>query len=265
MLLTLGDNFYRDIQLSRGFNNPAELVDIKYTFNGCPVKCVLSVLKPNDISELTSFADMILHPNELSYISGNISGRRKTEYLAGRIAAKNALGLFINEVNPKNIEIARGIFNQPIVRHSSEDIPEISISHKQSMAVALACQSGHCLGIDIEEYYEHNLGTLEGQLSEAEKQVISQSVDYQLVCSQLWSIKEALSKVLKTGLTAPFEIYETAGITFTGSTISQCYFKRFYQYQAMSWVFNQYVLAIVFPRHSNLMLNTDQFSLHITS
>ena len=71
----------------------------------------------------------------------------------------------------------------------------------------------------------------------------------------LWTVKEALSKTLKCGLTVPFSILEVERIVQHGLHAYTCLFKNFAQYQARSWIESQHVLSIVLPKNTQLMVN----------
>lgn len=238
--------------------------DIRSSVNSRPANCVLSIYQHGGGDERIKSYDVVLHPNERNYLGSNISQRRETEYRAGRLAAKHALSVLLNEPNPASIEIARGVFNQPIVKHASVNVPEISISHKRAVAVALAFDAGYCMGVDIEEHCERSTHVIQSQLTAAERRSVKEgALDYKSACSQLWSVKEALSKVLKTGLTARLEIYEATDLEFDRGVLSKCFFSNFYQYRAKTWIVEKYVLAIVFPRNATLELDAEQLCAHL--
>ena len=87
--------------------------------------------------------------------------KRKTEWLLGRVAAKDAIRLFLKEhygmeLYPADIEIAQDRYGQPLVRgawtEELEHVPVISLSHSDGIAVAVAGDDGQCrgIGVDIE-------------------------------------------------------------------------------------------------------------------
>jgi 4'-phosphopantetheinyl transferase len=69
-----------------------------------------------------------------------------------------------------------------------------------------------------------------------------------------WTIKEALSKVLRTGLMTPFEIFCLQSIQFENNKwVSQ--FKNFAQYQAISFQLGKFICSIVCPKRSQIQID----------
>lgn len=62
----------------------------------------------------------------------------------------------------------------------------------------------------------------------------------------LWTAKEALSKVLRTGLMTPFEIFEISKIEINDN-YTMCYYKNFTQYKAISFTVYKYMCSMVYP------------------
>ena len=70
----------------------------------------------------------------------------------------------------------------------------------------------------------------------------------------LWTAKEALSKILKTGMMVPFELYETTTIAATPYGLS-FEFKNFAQYKAEIFFEMPYCFAMAYPKKSRLNYN----------
>jgi holo-[acyl-carrier protein] synthase len=100
------------------------------------------------------FLDRILTPNEKQYVTSR--GRGLVESLAGRFAAKEAvgkaLGVGLRGVAWKEIEIGRAVSGAPsvilhgrakkIAQHLHLNQIEISISHEREFSIALVVATG---------------------------------------------------------------------------------------------------------------------------
>ncbi|KFM95265.1 hypothetical protein D0U04_30250 [Bacillus clarus] len=195
-----------------------------------------------------------LHPNEMAYFLTLKFEKRVESYLAGRYAAKKALSVFIKDQGLDEILITPGIFNQPIVVHSSVRNGQVSISHCDSLGVAIAFSEETPMGIDIERISIDNKDILEAQMTVGEKR-LTKLLSYpdETIYTILWTAKESLSKILKTGLTTPLEIYEINKIEIHNGVVYS-YYQNFSQYCTASIIFGQYINSITYPKGTDLSL-----------
>ena len=117
------------------------------------------------------------------------------------------------------------------------------------------------MGIDIERVADKNKNVLASQMLNSELKLIKQ-VSFSTISglTLLWTIKESLSKVLKTGLTTPLTIYSVSQIKrVNNSFISQ--FVNFPQYKVISWILDQYVVSICLPKNTSIDLNLSSLDL----
>ena len=203
---------------------------------------------------------ILLHKNELQYFKTRKFEKRKKDYLTGCCVAKWVTAAYLNETDLATIEIANGVFNQPVVRYNGWNIPGVSLSHSHEMSVALSFPSGHPMALDIEKVDPNRVDVYQRQLTEYEKGLVQkrgkdESIDY----CQIRTMKEALSKVLGCGLTAPFSILEIKAPSFRENGNSFCYFKNFGQYQCHSWIINEYALSIVLPVKTEINSDVQAF------
>jgi 4'-phosphopantetheinyl transferase len=70
------------------------------------------------------------------------------------------------------------------------------------------------------------------------------------LATALWTSKEALSKILCTGLTSPIQIYSLAEFNLIRLGTWEGLFQNFGQYRAMASIGSSYALSIVLPRNS---------------
>ena len=191
----------------------------------------------------------LLHPDEKKYYASLKFEKRKISYLLGRIAAKTAI-LELDSIKStmQSFAINSGVFQFPVVKYIQYQNIQVSISHCDFFGVALAFPEEHPLGIDIEEIKEDRVDVMKTIICEKELDLMNNNLLSLAVGSTMvWTIKESLSKVLKTGLTLDFKFLEIESIEKVGvSYIST--FKHFMQYKAISYKIGNYICSIVQPK-----------------
>lgn len=196
-----------------------------------------------------------LHPQELNYFKTLTIEKRKKSYLLGRYSAKQAISIIAGAENPQSFFIKHGFFNQPIVINRNNKNVQISISHCEDIGAAVAFPETLPMGIDIEKVDPNKANIIESQLTEMEKNLIkSFPYSYNAMLTLLWTAKEALSKILKTGMMTPFQIYELTSLTEKNNYII-CNFNNFAQYKGVSFNLGCYMCTIVYPRVTDIYLN----------
>lgn len=196
-----------------------------------------------------------LHPQELNYYKTLIVEKRKKSYLLGRYSAKKAISALVGEENPQNTLIKQGFFNHPVVISINNQNVQVSISHCEDVGAAIAFPEALPMGIDIERVNPHITNVLESQMTEKEIELSKLfPYSYDTVLILLWTAKEALSKVLKTGMLTPSQIYEIKSLTVKHSCIVSK-FKNFTQYEGISFNLGCYVCTIIHPKNTETFLN----------
>ncbi len=236
--------------------NAAATFSLNLSQNGGNVPSYLAFSFVLEYPVIVQDPSSFLHPNELSYFLKLEFPLRKTSFLLGRHAAKKALMAFLQEPDPTRIEICTGVFCQPVVKYRSLERPELTIAHCHNAAVAIAFQSGNPMGVDLEYIDANKSQVLESQFTTCELQrlnVLPETDEDSYYF--LWTVKEALSKAIKCGLTVPFSILEVEQIVQNGTHAYISSFKNFSQYLAYSWIRDQHVLSIVLPKKTQLMVN----------
>lgn len=217
------------------------------------VHCRFSSVSASAYPAIAERRFSILSDAELAYFDSLPVVRRQTSYLLGRFAAKNALASLIGEDDYRTISIEPGIFGQPIVRYRRSLGYNISISHNRSQAVAVAFDTGHPMGIDIEEFDPTLYETLLSAVPEEELRFLDRSKkpspELLLI---LWTMKEALSKVLRCGMTTPASVLAVASLDRLGNYTYQSAFRNFGQYKALSWASEALVMSIVLPLRTEI-------------
>ncbi|WP_032113934.1 4'-phosphopantetheinyl transferase superfamily protein [Candidatus Paracaedibacter symbiosus] len=94
--------------------------------------------------------------------------------------------------------------------------------------------------------------------------VFQQPIVYSpLFLTLFWTVKEALSKVIKCGFTIPSELLEIGDIQLKENYV-ESKFKNFQQYQALSFSVANYVCSIVHPKNSVLTSNPSAIKTAMT-
>ncbi len=213
--------------------------------------CIVNKDLPDLIQETS-----ILHPDEHAYYKTLQFDRRKTSYLLGRIAAKNAISeLLITKQAVQSISIQSGIFQFPVVKYVQHQNIQVSISHCNNFGAALAFPEEHPLGIDIEKIDEHKIDTMKSVICDEELTLMENHfLPVLIACPIIWTIKESLSKILRTGLTIDFNILEIESIEKVGSMYVST-FRYFSQYKAFSCQIGDHVCSITLPKNTSSDLN----------
>lgn len=208
------------------------------------------------LSQLQEGIQSFLHPEEHTYFNTLSFAKRQQSYLLGRHAAKKALCHYHPEFTATNVAIKAGIFEYPVAYYPDYKKIQISLSHSESLGIALAFPEEHPMGVDVEAIQPHHQSSIETQLTEVEKHWISQCyhTSPQILYTLFWTAKEALSKLLRTGMMSPFHIYAIKNIVkHNHYWINE--FENFAQYQALSFLVDSFVCSIVYPQRTNLSIN----------
>ena len=201
-----------------------------------------------------------LHPSERRYAESLAQSTRRETFVLGRYALKRALArLASSAFLPSEVEVARGVFGQPVVHHWPSP-PAVSITHAGDLAFAVACDPGHVVGIDFDLLLPECDPTRQRALSEREREMARPwELSEPHLALVSWTMKEALSKALRSGLMASFELLALEGASREGATFS-AEFSNFRQYRACAWQLGDATLALVLPKHSRLVLETDELA-----
>lgn len=172
--------------------------------------------------------------------------RGRQNFLLGRYAAKQAYVSMTCKNRFTDIEIRNGIFNQPFFPCDSKF--DVSITHSALIAGAVVFDRAYPLGLDIEYIDESKLEVL--KMTAENNEMLTVVVTNKLIAlTLLWCLKEALSKAIKTGVTIPFKLLETANLIRDADRgFFLCEFKNFPQYRGLAKVKSNYVVALAYPR-----------------
>jgi 4'-phosphopantetheinyl transferase len=209
------------------------------------------------LTELKNHAPHFLHPKELAYLATLTFEKRQASYLLGRFLAKLAVTKQ-TDIPLHEIFIDFGIFQYPVVYHAGNEKIQVSISHCNQYGIALAFPETHPLGVDLEIIAPDKNSIIETQLTGEEKYLLATLHHSTSSTAELytlfWTIKEALSKTLRTGLMSPVEIYAIKSVKKENHYwLSE--FKNFGQYQALSFPLRPFICSIVYPKNMQMLID----------
>jgi len=142
--------------------------------------------------------------------------------------------------------IGAGIFQFPVVKGLKDNI-QVSISHCDDIGIALAFPEEHPLGLDIEKISNQRIDVMKSHVSAKEIELLQAcGLSSAPGLALAWTAKEALSKVLRTGLTADFAMLEISTMNSSGAAYTST-FRHCAQYQALSYYSGDYACSIVLP------------------
>ena len=224
--------------------------------NEVKIAAYMAYVYKDEYQGIINNIDNFLHDSELEYFNSIKSEKRRFSYLSGRFSGKLAVSEFLHEIDMKGVEIRSGIFDQPLVKHLSTDTPELTLTHCSDLAIAIAYQAGHIMGVDVEDIDFSKSHVFKSQLTEREVARAENSFeDLRIGYHLMWTAKEALSKVLKCGLTVPFDILEIEECNPIEKTAYLSLYKNFVQYKCCSWIMDGYLLSITLPRKTDIQLD----------
>jgi phosphopantetheinyl transferase/malonyl CoA-acyl carrier protein transacylase len=133
-----------------------------------------------------------------------IQPRGQRAHLAGRIALKDAVRDFLwkrghGELFPVEIAVENDANGRPSVRVPGELDLRVSLAHKGDLAVAIVAE-GRDVGIDIETIEPRPAGFAGLAFGEDELALRRPGEDEAEFMTRLWTAKEAVGKLLGTGL-----------------------------------------------------------------
>lgn len=151
----------------------------------------------------------LLGPEEFETGRGLKTPKRRREWLAARLAAKRLLGWCLQQegiyLKGRQIQILNREDGAPRVVLEGGKICDrysLSLSHSRGTGVAAVAPPGHRVGVDLEAIEPRAASFLSLMAHDDEWH---ESMDGDLAeQTRLWTLKEAVSKLLQTGFTVGF-------------------------------------------------------------
>ena len=197
--------------------------------------------------------ESILSLSEAGYYTQLKSEKRKRDYLLGRWTAKKALIEFSKKtLVMSDISIDHGVMLQPVVVSNFLFNTQVSIAHSKTSAIAVTFPEQHPMAVDLQYVDVERQKALLSCQTTIDQQALREVRKSEIVkATLLWTLKESLSKVIKTGLTLPFSEIQIKEIQ-DQKTHYCSFFKNWTQYKALSWIVNDYCFSLVLPRDTRI-------------
>ncbi|HEY1108840.1 MAG TPA: 4'-phosphopantetheinyl transferase superfamily protein [Opitutaceae bacterium] len=183
--------------------------------------------------------------------------KRQADYLRGRYCAKMAIAALAADAvtDPSAWQVAAGVFGQPVVRGAGLGGVQVSIAHSGDWASALAFDEGHPMAVDVELHDPAHAATIRSEVSEAELRAFAQiGCEGETSLTYLWTAKESLGKLLRSGLMAPLSFYEIGEVEKTAYGVT-CTYRHFAQYKCHCAKIGKLMVSIALPRKSALQFD----------
>lgn len=181
--------------------------------------------------------------------------QKKRAFLLGRVAAKMTVGALIGETDWRNIDVRTGVFGQPLVHHVRVESIDVTLSHSNGLAVALAFPGEWPMGIDLESVPAASVAAIMGELQASDAEhawLASRLVDEPAACGILWSAREAIGKSMKIGLNCPLGILSLSRIQADRQGLWAGRYTNFPQSKCFSEVIDGRVLTLAMPAEIDL-------------
>ncbi|MEL6537899.1 MAG: 4'-phosphopantetheinyl transferase superfamily protein [Bacteroidota bacterium] len=201
-----------------------------------------------DHDRLLQTKNMYLHGHEQERYESIEAEAHKRSYLRGRYISKEVLGAYFEESELTQFNIVNGIFNQPIVEYKlGHNRTGVSISHNEEYGIGVAFSEEIPMAVDIERCSLSQKEIIKSQITNDEREMAA-DMPWQstIAYTVLWTVKEAISKVIKTGLTIPLDVLKVGGFNANENHIV-CSFENFTQYQTVSFRVKDHVCSMAMP------------------
>ncbi len=207
------------------------------------------------LNQLKIDTDSYLHPNEMSYYQTLQYPLRQKSYLLGKLCTKSAIRNIYSDLPASAIELKHGVFGFPYVSAPDYVKYNISTSHSNDTGAAIAFPPSELMGIDIEELSAVRVETIRTELTANECILIDRlNIDFVVANVLAWAIKEALSKVLRTGMLIDFKLLEIADIKATENYFVAS-FVNFTVFKAIAFRIANNGCALVFPQPRTITIS----------
>jgi phosphopantetheinyl transferase len=219
----------------------ASLFDISFFFEGKEEKCVMAIARTEDLPIAWENFRKLLSHDELERIGTITSEKIRRQYCLSRLLTKKALGCFIGEFSFSKIGILNEKSGCPFIYPFNHGYAT-SITHSSSIVASLVFRNNFSFGIDVESLREEALKALKSIV--APQEPIPDDLEHLTVA---WTLKESLSKALKSGFRLPFEEFALSNFSRDGD-IFRCLYEKHPEFEGMALFDGKNSLAFSCPR-----------------
>lgn len=217
---------------------------------------VFTLLKRANPLDLEKDCSLWLNPEEQEILDQLTSPKKRASFLLGRYTSKLSLSTFLKTRDLLCCSVIRGVLGQPVVQSDLRETPEISLAHSGSFGASICFPAGHQFAVDLEEIRNQpsRISAISSKMTMKEKallQTLAASIPEEKLYYQIWTLKEALSKVLRCGLTLPLEALELKSLEWKEGQLAGR-FTHFTQYRGVSQFSDELAISLVFPWKSRI-------------
>ncbi|WP_143589699.1 4'-phosphopantetheinyl transferase family protein [Thalassospira mesophila] len=201
----------------------------------------------------------LFHKNEIARLHTFEHAKRRQSFAHGRLAGKLAVRAHCDDLEPQQIQIENGVFDQPILTSTHPEIHQlgVSISHSDHYAAALVFHRAHPMGIDVDLPSPADIGPVLAGLSRRERNVLEElKLDDRDAAALMWVARESLAKTLTTGLMTPLSVYTPSSITLQDG-VFVVFYENFSQYRSLVWHGVKGWLGITLPGETVFLHSPD--------
>tara|TARA_A100000171_G_scaffold28205_2_gene26328 strand:- start:201 stop:917 length:717 start_codon:yes stop_codon:yes gene_type:complete len=218
-----------------------EYPEKRYFFTLALINASLSKLEKNAVS--------FLHPDERKELNSYTYNMRRHSFLLGRCAAKIAFNSYnACQTLESSFQVRNTLMGSPYFLNKQN---HLSLSHSGDYGLAMVGERDHSFAVDIE--IKNSSNHLSKEAFEPDEQKWLQCFDWSQdeVMLGLWSIKEALVKLIQTGLTVSMVTLEVKEVTQENKNRLKVKFKHFHS--ITGWIIKKenYILSICLPSKIN--------------
>jgi 4'-phosphopantetheinyl transferase len=235
--------FFNSLRHTFAMLNKDHTLRVTFNRDSGPVSTAFSV-----VCTTSTATDGLSLPEQKRYEAFS-SPARKIGFLNGRLSAKSALANLVPTAALSDIEIYNGVMEQPLIRAAQYHGFQVGISHTGAVAMAVAYPEAHPVAVDIERVRLSATNAVASHLSESEVALLA---DLNMACGHtlFWSVRESVSKMLKTGMMANPLFYQIKDVQPLFTDVFDVSFVHLFQYKAVCFVVDDYVVSVCFPKKS---------------
>lgn len=191
-----------------------EMVELGQS-SGFPNRMFEEIVAVDEVSQVIekdsgAFVSQTLDEQEALELAEKTIPKRAVEWAAGRVAAKRCLQRMLatsggSAPQPSEIRIIQDEQGKPVAElafRPGAQIGELSVSHSNGMALAMAAPSGAFkgIGVDVEKVEPRSEAWVSDYFTEGEISLAGAEEGRWLELTRIWCLKEAFLKALGTGL-----------------------------------------------------------------
>ncbi|MDR1235902.1 MAG: 4'-phosphopantetheinyl transferase superfamily protein [Holosporaceae bacterium] len=212
--------------------------DIPFFCNGKEEKCVFAFTRTADFEISGEDFRNLMSADELKRFDSVGSEKVKKQYCLGRILTKKALSSFIGEFAFDAVSVLNEKNGCPFIESSEY---AVSITHTNDVVAALVFKNIFSFGTDIENPRKNAREAMESILVDGEP--VGRDLENLTVA---WTLKESLSKALKSGFHLPFDEFEISDLSGYNDFFT-CLYKKHPEFQGIAMFHNGNSAAFTYP------------------